>query len=247
MGDHVLACLRKLMNWYATDHDDFRSPITRDMAKTKAKDRARKRTLDDHELRAVWRATEALQTPYGWLCRFLLLTATRLREAAWMARSELSADGTVWVIPSERSKSKQAQLVPLSQAAQHLLAQTPAVGRTWVFSFDGQKPINGFGKAKQQLDARVLAALRQQDPSAKQLPRWTFHDLRRTARSLMSRAGVPPRHGEMALGHTIKGVEGTYDRYDYVPEKRAAFESLSLQINRILDPGDNIVALYGRR
>jgi hypothetical protein len=39
-----------------------------------------------------------------------------------------------------------------------------------------------------------------------------LHDLRRTARSLMSRAGVAPNIAERCLAHTIRGV---YDRYAY--------------------------------
>ena len=60
----------------------------------------------------------------------------------------------------------------------------------------------------------------------------------------MSRAGVPPRHAEMALGHAIAGVEGTYDRHSYANEKRAAFEALAVQIDRILEPQKNVIPLH---
>jgi hypothetical protein len=43
---------------------------------------SRQRTLNDDELRAVWRAAEACPGPYGSLVRFILLTATRRQEAA---------------------------------------------------------------------------------------------------------------------------------------------------------------------
>ena len=36
------------------------------------------------------------------------------------------------------------------------------------------------------------------------MPPWTLHDLRRTARSLMSRAGVRPEIAERVLGHAIE-------------------------------------------
>ncbi len=38
----------------------------------------------------------------------------------------------------------------------------------------------------------------------------------------MVRAGVSKDHSERALGHKIKGVEGTYDQHDYIPEKAEA-------------------------
>ena len=51
------------------------------------------------------------------------------------------------------------------------------------------------------------------------MPHWVNHDLRRTAKTLMVRAGVRPDISERVLGHTIGGVEGTYDQHDYGEEK----------------------------
>ena len=73
---------------------------------------------------------------------------------------------------------------------------------------------------------------------------WTLHDLRRTARSLMSSAGVSSDHAERALGHTIKGVEGVYDPHDYVPEKADAVNKLAGLIDTIVHPPEgNVVGL----
>jgi integrase len=74
---------------------------------------------------------------------------------------------------------------------------------------------------------------------------WTLHDLRRTARSLMSRAGIDADHAERALGHVIPGVRGVYDRHEFRDEKRRAFEALAAQIERIINPQPNVVALRG--
>ena len=59
----------------------------------------------------------------------------------------------------------------------------------------------------------------------------------------MSRAGVPVDHAERCLGHVIGGVRGVYDRHEYYEEKKAAFEALAAQIDRILQPADNVVPL----
>src|SRR5207244_6212805 len=90
MSDHVLAIVRKVMNWHASRSDEFRSPIVPGMARTKPSERARDRVLSDDELRAVWRAAEAQRGQWGALLRFLLLTATRRNEARGMSRAELS-------------------------------------------------------------------------------------------------------------------------------------------------------------
>ena len=197
--------------------------------------------LSDNELRAVWRASVRWDSPYAVLVRFILLTATRLREASNMRRDEVS--GNEWLIPAPRHKSKTEFLLPLSMAAQDLLRGIPVIGRRgWVFTYDGQRPINGFTKAKRELDRRVLEFLRQADPTAKPLPRWTNHDLRRTARSLMSRAGVDPDHAERCLGHVLAGVRGTYDRHQFA-EKTAAFEALAQQIDLIVNPQVNVAQM----
>ena len=126
------------------------------------------------------------------MLRFILLTATRLREAAQMRRQEVT--GSTWLMPANRHKSKGEFLLPLSKAAIDVLASVPVIGiKGWVFTTDGERPIAGFSKFKRQFDAHVLKLLQERDPKAKPLPRWTTHDLRRTARSLMSRAGVAPR------------------------------------------------------
>ena len=67
-----------------------------------------------------------------------------------------------------------------------------------------------------------------------ELPHWTLHDLRRTARSLMSRAGVQPHISERVLGHAIEGVEGIYDRHAYTAEKAQALTTLAGLIENIL-------------
>jgi integrase len=114
------------------------------------------------------------------------------------------------------------------------------------FTTDGKRPLGGFSKFTRKFDAKVLAELRKDNAEA-ELPRWTLHDLRRTARSLMSRAGVPSDHAERCLGHVLPGIRGTYDRHQYLNEKRRAFEPLATLIERIVKPAENIVALSESR
>jgi integrase len=226
MADRTLALVKRLCNWHAARSDDFRSPIVRGMARTKPKERARERTLTDDEIRAVW-AAAGNAGRFGWLVRFILLTAARRTEAAAMRLSELK-DG-VWALPADRNKTKVELLRPLSGAAQALLQEIERAG-PFVFGV-GDHPLAGFSKPKAALD------------QASDVAHWTLHDLRRTARSLMSRAGVRPDIAELCLGHVVGGVRGTYDRYEYLEEKAQAFEALAGQIERILHPRGNVAQL----
>jgi integrase len=160
-----------------------------------------------------------------------------------MRRGEVSGDE--WTIPQERYKTGLELVIPLSAAAQVVLTAIPKIGKSgFVFTTDGRRPIGGFSKFKREFDNKVLAARREHDPEA-MLPRWTLHDLRRSARSLMSRAGVPSDHAERCLGHVLPGVRGTYDRHEYLPEKRHAFAALAALVERIVNPpAGNVVPLH---
>ena len=101
----------------------------------------------------------------------------------------------------------------------------------FVFATGGRSGLGGFSKFKHKLD------------EAGGVTGWTLQDLRRTARSLMSRAGIPSDHAERCLGHVIGGVRGVYDRHEFHAEKMRAYEALAAQIDRIVNPKDNVVPL----
>jgi integrase len=223
-----LAYLSRLFNWHATRDDEFKSPIVRGMGRINARERARNRILSDDELRSVWQAASPSH-PFGALLRFVLLTATRRNEAGLMMWGELS--GRDWTIPAGRYKSKIDHLIPLSTAAVALLDGIPKFG-PYVFTTNGKRPIGAYSQFKRSLDA------------ACGVKDWIIHDLRRTARSLMSRAGVDADLAERCLGHVIAGVRGIYDRHAYYDEKKHAFEALAALVERIVDPpAGNVVTL----
>jgi integrase len=63
-------------------------------------------------------------------------------------------------------------------------------------------PYSGFGKSKAALDKAVLKMMKKQakkGAKVRPLPNWTLHDLRRTAKTLMVRAGVRPDISERVL------------------------------------------------
>jgi integrase len=227
MATLTLAIIRKVMNWHASRTDDFVSPVVRGMARTQEK--ARDRVLTDDELCKVWGNGNGM---FGAYVRFLLLTAARRNEVAHMTWAEI--EGSDWTLPAARNKTGVDLVRPLSQAARQILAALPQRGSFVFTTNDGLKPISSLSLFKRQLDA------------ASGTNGWTLHDLRRTARSLMSRAGVPTDHAERCLGHVIGGVRGVYDRHEYHREKARAFEALAAMIERIVSGGGDVVQLRGR-
>jgi integrase len=218
-----LGIINRVMNFHASRTDDFRSPIVKGMGRGNAQ--ARSRILSDDELRSIWAACGEYPV-FGPLLRFILLTATRRDEAGRMLWAEI--DGEEWVIPAARYKTNIDHVIPLSRMA---LSVLPERNGEWVFSGNGRQAIGGYTRNKEAIDR------------ASGVSGWVIHDLRRTARSLMSRAGVPPDHAERCLGHAIPGVRGVYDRHEYHAEKARAYEALASQIDRIVRPRDNVVGI----
>jgi integrase len=229
-ADGTLSAISKVMNWWATRCDDFRTPLVRGMRRINAKERARDRILSDDELRAVW--TAAGSDEFGALVEFLLLTAARRNEAVRMAWSEISNGTGTWTLPSSRNKTKAELVRPLSKAAQAALARLPRTADSdLVFSYGGHRLYNNIARLKERFDKTCGVS------------GWRLHDLRRTARSLMSRAGVPNDHAEHCLGHVVSGVRGVYDRHSYFGEMAKAYESLAALILRIVEPQENVITL----
>jgi integrase len=234
MADQVLALLRRIFNWHATRDDTYASPIVRGMARRTSEERERDRVLTDDEVRKVWTTAEKYPVPWGQVIRFLLLTATRRTEAAAMTWSEIEDD--LWVIPAARYKTGAEVTLPLSAAAQEVLKSVPRIaGCDYAFTTDGRRPISGFSTFKLKFD--IACGVKD----------WRLHDLRRTARSLLSRACVNPDTAERCMGHKIGGVRGVYDRFGYVDQMRHAFETLAAQIERIVNPQPSIVPLRAGR
>ena len=230
-ADYVLSIVRGICNWYATRNDDYASPIVRGMRRSNPQERARKRILNDDELRAVWKQAESAST-FGAFVRILLLTAQRRDTVAAMRWTDVAVDGS-WLIPSaDRAKGTGGELGLPPIALEIIKAQNHFADNPHVFASRGVSHLRGYSKAKAAFDANVKIAP------------WKLHDLRRTARSLMSRAGVRPDIAERVLGHAIKGVEGTYDRHSYRDEKAHALSQLAALIVKIVaPPADNVVSL----
>ena len=248
-ADAVLAALSKMFAWHATRNDDFVSPIVRGMRRAGSPtERARQRVLSDNELRMLWPVLGELGC-YGAAVKCILLTAQRARKVGMMRRSEIrngvkaDRDGKtividhVWDGAGDDPKNKGTSPVPLSAMARDIIAAVPVIdadpSSDYVFSVNGHAPFGGWSKAKARLDRKVAL----NEP-------WQLRDLRRTARTLMSRNKVPLEIAERCLGHVMTVVRGTYDRYDYLAEKQEAFEKLSAAVESIVKEG-NVEAQAG--
>jgi len=228
VADRIHEQLAIFFRWYAERDDEFTSPLVRTMKRHRTGNGARPMT--DDELRQFWRACgdAGVAGAAGRLC---LLTATRRNETTSAVWPEITDTG-IWTIPSARYKTKRDHVVPLSEAAQAVVAELERAS-PYLFGRTESAP-DPWTLWRTMIDAGA--------PKAEGL---SWHSLRKTARTLMSRTGVRPDHAERVLGHVQGAVERAYDKHSYLREKRAALAALAAEIERIVEgrPASNVIPM----
>lgn len=194
--------------------------LVRRVAKEESRDRA---MVDEAELRGF---LAALQEP-GWpqverrALLWVLATGCRPGEAAAMTYAQIDEAQRTWTIPAEIAKTGLAHVVPLSAFALDILAQCKAAGAVTghpLAEAPGTKPMSRAGLSTTM---RLQAPLLKRHGVAPIRP----HDMRRTCRTWLSKIGVSKDLAERCIGHVEKDpIVRTYDRHQWLPEKREAFE-----------------------
>jgi integrase len=219
-ANRVLAATRKMFAWAVSRDMLAASPCAG--VKAPAPETSRDRVLSDDELRAVWRAGDAIGYPFGPLVKLLILTGQRRDEVAAMRWSELDMAARTWTLPRERTKTDKSHTVPLSDAVVVVLENLPRIaGAGYVFTTNGSTPVSGFSRAKRRIDDIVAQAL------GSAPPQWVLHDLRRTCATGMARLGVDLPVIEKVLNHvsgSFAGIVGVYQHHSYADKVRTALD-----------------------
>lgn len=199
---------------------------------------ARKRALSNDEIRTLWPFFNQLQPNPRDILKIGLLTAQRPGEIMRMEWKDIDLRKSSWII--RNTKTGNDHLVPLSPQVQKILEDRQnGTGYTkkqlWMkdseFVFPSRYNVkNGVsnGHAKSTKEARKKLKV---DSGVTD---WTAHDLRRTARTIMSRLNIKNHIRERVLNHAQGGIQGVYDQYDYLQEKTDALNKLAREINRVL-------------
>jgi integrase len=212
----------------------FRFAVQRDMIESSpceaidypAKEKPRDRVLDDGELRIFLRQLPdvGLSRTLQLVLLFCLVTGQRRGEVVNALKSEF--DGDWWTIPGDRTKNGRDHRIPLSPYAKMLLQEIiqRSGDSPWIFPGRGEGPI-----AANYVTARLWARIEKFG-----IPKFTTHDLRRTAASHMTALGHSQFNVGKVLNHSETSVTAVYDRYAYDKEKRAALNAWSRKLEDIL-------------
>ena len=172
---------------------------------------ARARFLSVAEIRQLWRALASperfkVSRDAATALRLILVTAARPGMVAGMVGGELrdlsgpSEHGPHWSLSAERMKAGSPFITPLSGLALELLRpHLQSDPEVRMFKLAGRSQLHEAAK-------RIVEGLG--------MERWTPHDLRRTAATILDRSGYSLGQIGAILAHTCKGVTAVYARWD---------------------------------
>lgn len=193
--------------------------------------RRRERVLSDDEILLVWKQIDDMPgtSEVKRAIKMVLVTAQRPIEVVGMHRREI--DGNWWTIPWDRIKTENGKKLNRVQRDHRVYLGPLAMsllGESTGYIFSSIKIDDHI--VRNSMSQRISKI----SPAYFGLPRWTPHDLRRTAKTLMARVGVRKEHSERVLNHTQDEMESTYNQYQYDKEKRAALLKLDKEITRLI-------------
>lgn len=199
------------------------------------------RYLNDDEIAKIWRRIDRGpgEDSTKRALKFILVTGQRPEEVTGMHRREI--DGRWWTIPWIRIKTEnkktlrrkpQDHRVYLSDLALSLIGDN----KGYIFpSFEFVEGVKGLEKkergpiVRNSLSQRVVRGFSVVRRKGQVIwfnyygrPEWTPHDLRRSAKTGMSRINIPKDWSKKVLNHKDEKVDGIYDLHDFDPQKESA-------------------------
>lgn len=220
---HLFAAARSFFRWATRQQLIRSSPLQDQRAPGSPSQRAR--LITDTEMASIYRAADQLGYPYGIICLIAIHTGMRRGEVGTLRWSYIT-DETI-TLPAATTKNGREHTLP--NLIDDLIARIP---RRSDANLNGGEPTTGtpcdllfpsaaltpystWSDGKEALD--TLAGVED----------FVFHDFRRYVSSTMAKLRVPIDVTEAILNHVTGSrtpIQRIYDRYDRLPEMRAALE-----------------------
>lgn len=253
IANDVLRWTKRIFDFAIKRHVVLYNPASAfDPSDAGGKEESRDRWLTREEIIKLFQAMRDMLGTFSvenlYAVRLLLLLAVRKEELIAAPWSEFDLENAVWHLPEERTKTSAAIDIPLPPLALDTLKelQRLANGRSYVFPARKMQHRMIPHIDLNTLNAAIAKHIR---PKLVDVPNFTIHDFRRTARTHLAALGVDPFIAERCLNHKIKGVEGIYNRHDYFDERKAALNEWAKLLQALEDgrPDYNVIPLEKAR
>lgn len=190
-----------------------------------APDQRERVMLTDAEIAEVFRELPTISRPNALMVRILLATGARIGELVQAEWVHLDFERAEWTIPPEHSKTKKGFVIPLPPMVAGWFAELHSMAFESRYVMPIRARMNGKeGDAHMEpvtLNAALVVLAKK---LGKKCRRFTPHDLRSTCRSHLGALGVDVLIAERCLNHSLGGLVATYDKHDYLTERRRALE-----------------------
>jgi len=239
VANDVLRWIKRIFDFGIKRHVVEHNPASAfDPSDAGGKEEARDRWLTREEIIKLFQAmrdkasTFTIENLYA--VRLLLLLAVRKEELIAAQWREFDLDGAVWHLPEERTKTSAAIDIPLPAVAVETLRELERLACGSAYVFPARKMQS---RMIPHIDLNTLnAALAKHiKPLLADVPNFTIHDFRRTARTHLAALGIDPHIAERCLNHKLKGVEGIYNRHDYYDERKKALDEWARLLKALED------------
>ncbi|RLV58237.1 DUF4102 domain-containing protein [Parashewanella curva] len=233
---HSLAIVKSMTKWgYKRQLIQNKDPL--DISPKhdlKMKSNARDRILTDNELKLFFSGLQNSRSnvQIKILLQLLLHFACRGAELRFAKKSHFDLKNKVWVVPPENHKighltNKSIKRAIIDEAIPLLEFAFSLTDSEYAFSL-GERPISKSTLAIQPSFIRKVC-----NRLGTPMEHWTIHDLRRTARTRLSKL-TSSNIAEKILGHTLPGIQGVYDQYDYLEEQQIAYKAWWKEVDKIV-------------
>jgi integrase len=228
-ANRALAVIRKMFNFAVTRSILDASPCAAIPAPST--ENRRERVLEDDEINVFWLelGQARMHVRIKLSLKLMLVTAQRKQEVSNSKWREFDMKGGWWTIPSDRSKNGRPHRVPITPIAKTLLTEIKKSANNSDYLFPSprtDRPITG-----QSIDHALRNNLDHFSISS-----FTPHDLRRTASSKMTEAGIPSNDVSKVLNHSDNTTIGRhYDLYSYDKEKQKALNAWGKKLLNIIN------------
>jgi integrase len=225
-GNMLLGVIRGMYNW-AIKNDIFKGVNPAANVDAPGEKVSRDRWLSEDEIRTFWTKldTAAMAPECRAALRLILITAQRSGEVLSAEQTEIDRDTGWWLIPATKAKNGLQHSVPLSSLALEQIGSAKEPNYLFPGRYTPDKHLTVAGLSNALAENQEHFGL----------PRFTPHDLRRSAATHLTKTcGVSQFIVGKVLNHVEKNVTAVYDRYAYDPEKKAALDKWDRELRRIL-------------
>lgn len=194
---------------------------------------ARDRSLSEEEIGLLYQYLDRVSTAptIRLAVKLILLTMVRKSELTDAVWEEVDFSNATWTIPAARMKRRKPHIVYLSnQALEIFIAlKTCAGGSRYVLPSRYDPDLQ---MSKATLNQVTTLAYRAAQKDGKPLEKFTVHDLRRTASTMLHESGFNTDWIEKCLAHEQRGVRAVYNKAEYAEQRRDMLQKWADMIDR---------------